>query len=155
MLVVGCYNCHISDWKIPFRSHFTSVIDFRSQYSHYCTVALISHTSKVLLKILQAKLPQYMDWEIQGVQVGFRKGRWTRGQIASICWIIEKERELQKKTSTSASLTMLKALTVQFSSVQSLSRIQLFVIPWRAAHQSSLSIWLCGSQSSCGKFFKR
>ena len=65
-----------------------------------------------------------------------------------------KRKIIPEKISTSASLTMLKPLTV-FSSVQSLSHIQLFVTPWRAARQSSLSIWLCGSQASSGKFFKR
>ena len=56
----------------------------------------ISHTSKVMLKILQARLQQYMNHELPDVQAGFRKGRGTRDQIANICWIIEKPRELQK-----------------------------------------------------------
>ena len=75
--------------------------------SNYCTIALISHTSKVILKMLQAKLQQYMNWELPYVQAGFRKGRGTRDQIASICWIIEKAKRIQKKKSTFASLTML------------------------------------------------
>ena len=58
--------------------------------SHYCTVALISHASKVMLKILQARLQQYMNLELPDVQRGFRKGRGTREQIANIWWIIEK-----------------------------------------------------------------
>ena len=78
--------------------------------SNCCTTAFISHTSKVMLKILQARL-QHMNCELPDVQAGFRKGRGTRDQIANICWIIEKAREFQK-TSTSASLTMLKPLTV-------------------------------------------
>ena len=57
---------------------------------------LISHTNKVMLKILQARLQQYMNRELPGVQAGFRKGRGTRHQIANICWIMEKARELQK-----------------------------------------------------------
>ena len=57
---------------------------------------LISHTSKVMLKILQARLQQYMDCELPDVQAGFRKGRGTRDQIANICWIMEKAREFQK-----------------------------------------------------------
>ena len=61
--------------------------------SNYRTVAFISHTSKVMLKILQARLQQYMNHELPDVQAGFRKGRGTRGQIANICWIIEKVRE--------------------------------------------------------------
>ena len=64
--------------------------------SNYCTIALISHASKVMLKILQARLQQYMNCEIPNVQVGFRKGRGTRDQIANIGWIIEKAREFQQ-----------------------------------------------------------
>ena len=64
--------------------------------SNYRTVALISHASKVMLKILQARLQQYMNHELPDVQAGFRKGRGTRDQIANICWIIEKTREFQK-----------------------------------------------------------
>ena len=66
------------------------------EYSNYHTIALISHSGKVMLKILQARLQQYVNRELPGVQAGFRKGRETRDQIASICWIIEKARELQK-----------------------------------------------------------
>ena len=80
--------------------------------SNDCTVALISHTSKVMLKILQARLQQYVNRELPDVQGGFRKGRGTRDQIANIRWIIEKAIEFQTKTSTSVSLTMLKPLTV-------------------------------------------
>ena len=64
--------------------------------SNYHTLALISHTSKVMLKILQARLQQYVNLELPDVQAVFRKGRGTRDQIASICWIIEKAREFQK-----------------------------------------------------------
>ena len=64
--------------------------------SNYHTIALISHTSKVMVKILQARLQQYVNWELPNVQAGFRKGRGTRDQIANICWIIEKAREFQK-----------------------------------------------------------
>ena len=60
------------------------------------TIALISHTSKVMLNILQARLQQYVNRENSDVQAGFRKGRRTRDQIANICWIIEKAREFQK-----------------------------------------------------------
>ena len=63
---------------------------------NYCTIALISHTSKVMLKILQARLQQYVNQELPDVQAGFRKGRGTRDQIANIRWIIEKTRESQK-----------------------------------------------------------
>jgi len=58
-----------------------------------CTIALISYASKVMLKILQARLQQYMNCELPVVQAGFRKGRGSRDQIANICWIIEKARE--------------------------------------------------------------
>ena len=64
---------------------------------NYRTIALISHARKVMLKILQARLQQYVNSELSDVQAGFRKGRRTRDQIANICWIIEKAREFQKK----------------------------------------------------------
>ena len=64
--------------------------------SNYCTTALTSHTSKIMLKILQARLQQSMNRELPDIQAGFRKGRGTRGQIANIRWIMEKARELQK-----------------------------------------------------------
>ena len=63
---------------------------------NYHTIALISHASKVMLKILQARLQHYVNQELPDIQAGFRKGRGTRGQIANIRWIIEKAREFQK-----------------------------------------------------------
>ena len=69
---------------------------YAKECSNYCTIALISHASKVMLKILQAKLQQYMNHELPEVQAGFRKGRGIRDQVANICWIIEKAREFQK-----------------------------------------------------------
>ena len=66
------------------------------EYSDYRTIALISHTSKVMLKILHARLQWDMNCELPDVQVGLRKGRGTRDQTANICWIIEKAREFQK-----------------------------------------------------------
>ena len=66
------------------------------KYSNYCTIALISHASKVTFKILQVRLQQYVNQELPDVQGGFRKGKGTRGQIANIHWIIEKAREFQK-----------------------------------------------------------
>ena len=80
-------------------------------YSNYCTIALISHASKVTPKILQARLQQYVNRELPDVQDGFREGRGTRDQIANIRWIIEKAREFQKNI-YSALLTMPKPLTV-------------------------------------------
>ena len=70
----------------------------------------ISHASKVMLKILQARLQQYVSYELPDVQAGFRNGRVSRNQIANILWIIEKAKEFQKKTSISALLTMPKPL---------------------------------------------
>ena len=75
--------------------------------SNYCTIAFISHASKVMLKILQARLQQYVNCELPDVQAGFRKGRGTRDQIANVFRIIEKAREFQK---TSTLLTMPKPL---------------------------------------------
>ena len=66
------------------------------EYSNYHTIALISHASKVMLKILQARLQQYVNWDLPDVQVGFSKGGGSRDQIANIHWIIEKAREFQK-----------------------------------------------------------
>ena len=65
------------------------------EYPDYQTIALTSHASKVMLKILQARLQKYLNWEVPDVQGGFRKGRGIRDQIANICWIIEKAREFQ------------------------------------------------------------
>ena len=83
------------DWKrIPIPKNGNA-----KECSNYCTVALISHASKVMLKILQARLQQYVNRELPDVQAGFRKGRGTRDQIANICWIMEKAREFQKDIS--------------------------------------------------------
>ena len=99
------------DWKrsvfipIPRKSN-------AKECSNYHTVALISHASKGMLKILQARLQRYVNHELPDVQAGFRKGRGTRGQIANILWIIKKKQESSRKTSISAFLTMPKSLTV-------------------------------------------
>ena len=84
------------DWK---RSVFILILKKGNgkECLNYHTVALIPHASKVMLKILQARLQQYMNCEFPYVQAGFRKGRKTRDQIANICWIIDKAREFQKK----------------------------------------------------------
>ena len=81
------------------------------EFSNYRTIALISHASKVMLKILQTRFQQYVNCELPVVQAGFRKGRGTRDQIANVCWIMEKARG-SRKTSISALLTMPKPLTV-------------------------------------------
>ena len=79
--------------------------------SNYCTIALISHASKVMLKIFQARLQQYVNSELPDAQAGVRKGRGTRDQIANIRWIMEKAREFQKNIYSSL-LTMPKPLSV-------------------------------------------
>ena len=83
------------DWK---RSVFISIPKKGNakEYSNYCTIALISHVSKVMLKILQARLQQYMNHELPDVQAGFRKGRGTRDQIANVFCVTEKVRDFQK-----------------------------------------------------------
>ena len=67
-----------------------------AKYSNYCTILLISHSSKIMLKILQARLQQYVNHALPDVQAGFRKGRGTRDQIANICWMIENARVPEK-----------------------------------------------------------
>ena len=114
----------LQDWK---RSVFIPIPKKGNakECSNYHTIALISHTSKVMLKVLQARFQQYMNQELLDVQAWFRKGRGTRDQIDNIHWIIEKARKFQKnKRSTSALLTMPKPLTVSIT-------------------------------TNCGKFFKR
>ena len=91
--------------------HSTPKKGIAKECSNYCTIALISHASKVMLKILQARLQEYINHEIPDVQADFRKGRGTRDQIANICWIIEKQ-ESSRKTSISTLLTMPKPVTV-------------------------------------------
>ena len=80
--------------------------------SNYCPIALISHASKVTLKILQARLQQYMNHEFPDVQAGFRKDRRTKGQIANIHWIIKKGKRVPEKTYISPLLATPKPLTV-------------------------------------------
>ena len=70
--------------------------DNAKECSNYHTIAVILHASKVMIKIFQARLQQYVNQKLSDVQAGFRKGRGTRDQIANICWIIEKAREFQK-----------------------------------------------------------
>ena len=76
--------------------HFNAKKGNAKECSNYCTITLISHASKMMLKILQARLQQYVNCELPDVQAGFRKGRGTRDQIANIHWIMEKTREFQK-----------------------------------------------------------
>ena len=107
-LVVYSYREDKQLRNIVYRDIYTITIWKRSVFipipkkhnakecSNYWTIALISHASKVMLKILQVKLQQYVNKELPDVQDGFRKGRGTRDQIAKICWIIEKPRAFQK-----------------------------------------------------------
>ena len=99
----------LQDWK---RSIFIPIPKKGNakECSNYRTIALISHASKVMLKVLQARLQQYVNCEFPDVQAGFRKGRGTRDQIANIHWVIKKATEFHKKKSTS--LTTLKPFTV-------------------------------------------
>ena len=98
------------DWK---RSVFIPITKKGNakECSNYCTIALMSHASKVILEILQARLQKYVNHELSDVQVGFRKGRGTRDQIANIHWIMEKAREFQKNIYF-CFLTMPKPLSV-------------------------------------------
>ena len=83
------------DWKRSISSQFQRR-EVLKECSNDWRIVLISHASKVMLKILQARLQQYMNGELPDVQAGFRKGRGTRDQIANICWITEKAMEFQK-----------------------------------------------------------
>ena len=89
---------------IPKKTHAKECLN-------YCTIALISHASRVMHKILQARLQQYVNCELPDVQAGIRKGRGNRDEIANIRWITENQ-ESSRKTSISAFLTMPKPLTV-------------------------------------------
>ena len=108
--------------KLPYNcTHFTIVI-------------------KIMFKTLQARLQQYMNWEILDVQAGFRKGRGTRDQIAHIHWIIKKNQENSRKTSTSTSLIMLKLLTVWITTncgkfLQKWKYQTILPISWKACMQ--------------------
>ena len=96
-----CCTQYASKYEKLNSDHRTGKVQFSFQgnakeCSNYCTIALISHTSKVMLKILQVRLQQYVNRELPDVQPGFRKGRRTRDQIAKIHWLIKKAREFQK-----------------------------------------------------------
>ena len=114
-----CYTQYASKFGKLSSGHGTGKDQFHSnpkegnakECSNYCTIALISHTSKVMLKILQARLQQYLNHELPDVQAGFRKGRGTRDQIANIRYIMKKAREFQKNIYFCL-LTMPKPLTV-------------------------------------------
>ena len=98
------------DWKRPVFIPIPKKGNAK-ECSNYCTIALISHASTVMLRILQARLQQYVNRELPDVQLGCGKGRGTRDQIVNVHWIIEKAKS-SRKTSISAVLTMPKPLTV-------------------------------------------
>ena len=90
---IGLQICKTQQWPQDWKRSVFIPIPKKGnakECSNYCTIALISHPSKVMLKILQARLQQYMNQELPDVQTGFRKGRGTRDQIVNIRWIIEK-----------------------------------------------------------------
>ena len=84
--------------KCPFSFQSQKKAMPKNASTNYCTIAVISHTSKAMLKILQARLQKYVNHEFPEVQAGFRKGRRTRDQTDNICWIIEKAKEFQENT---------------------------------------------------------
>ena len=104
--------CITQQWPQDWRSSVFIPVPKKGntkECPNYCIIALISHASKIMLKILQARLQQYVNQELPDVQAGFRRGRGTRYQIANICWITEKVSEFQKKKNL---LHWLKSLTV-------------------------------------------
>ena len=112
------------DWREPIPKKGNT-----KEFSNYGTVALISHASKIMLKILKARLRQYLNCKLPNVQAGFRKGRGTRDQIANIHWIIEKARQSQKNT--------------YFCCTDYAKH--LFLLYWLCQ-----SLWLCESQQTLG-----
>ena len=89
-------NLEVATGLEKVRFHSNPKKDNAKECSNYSTVVIISHTSKLMLKIFQARVQQHVNWEIPDVQAGFRKGRGMRDQTAKICWITEKAREFQK-----------------------------------------------------------
>ena len=126
------------DWK---RSVFITIPKKGNakECSNYCTIALISHASKVMPKILQARLQQYVNHEIPDVQAGFRKGRGTRDQIANIHWIIKKAREFQRNIYF-CFIDYAKAFDFVKVKVKSFSCVRLFATPWTVAYQAPPSM---------------
>ena len=127
------------DWKRPVFIPIPKKGNTK-ECSNYHTIALISHASKVMLKILQARLQQYMNHELPDVQAGFRKGRGTRDQIVNICWIIKKARE-SRKTSISALLTMPKPLTVWITiNCRKFWKRWEYQTPWPASWETCMQV---------------
>ena len=109
------------------------------EYSNYRTMALISHASKVMLKILQARLQRYMNCELPDVQTGFRKGRGSRDQITNTWWIIKKAREFQRNIYF-CFIDYAKAFDFVKVKVKSFSCVRLFATPWTVAYQAPPSM---------------
>ena len=127
------------DWKksvfipIPKKSN-------AKECPNYHTIALFSHASKVIHKILQARLQQYMNHEIPHVQAGFGKGRGTRDQIANILWIMEKAREFQKKKFICALLTMLKLLIIRITKTAKFRKRWEYQTTWPASWEICMQV---------------
>ena len=115
MMLWKCFTQYSSKFGKLSSGHRTGHFHFSPKEGQFffgnSKIALTSHASKVMLKLLQARLQQYMNWGLPDIQTEFRKSRGTRDQIANICWIIEKQ-ENSRKATTFASVAMLKPLTV-------------------------------------------
>ena len=124
------------DWK---RSVFIPIPkkDNAKEFSDYCTITLISHSSKVKLKILQTRLQQYVNCELPDVQIGFRKGRGTRDQIANILWIMEKQESSRK---TSAILCTPKPLTMNHNKLWNILKEMGIPDPWPASWEICIQV---------------
>ena len=130
MTHLKCYIQYASKFGKLSRGHRAGNIQFSFQSQrrtlpknvNYHTILFISYASKIMLKILQARLQQYVNWEFPDVQAGFRNGRGTRDQIASIRWIMDKTRKFQEKIN-SDSLTIVKSLCGSQETVENSSRV--------------------------------
>jgi len=128
--------------------------------SNYHTITLVSYASKIMLKIFQSRLQEYVNWGLPDVQAGFRKGRGTRDQIANICWVIENSRELKKKKIYFCFIDYEKPLNVWSRLVVSNSLRPVDCSPPSSSVHGILqarilewvAIWMCGSQKNCGIF---
>ena len=143
------------DWK---RSVFIPIPKKGSakECSNYCTIALISHSSKVMLKILQARLQQYVNRDLPDVQAGFRKGRGTRDQIANICWIIKKawEKHLREHSYVSETSEVSQNNHSFSTPAETLSPLSMNVntkFVWDSTFDSTLWLWQTACFTKLGK----
>ena len=125
---------------IIYCSHSNPKEGNAEECSNYHTTLFISYASKVMLKILQARLQQFVDQELPNVQAGFKKGRGTRGQIANIRWIIEKAREFQKTTYFCFT-----------DYAKAFDCVWLFAAPWTVVHQAFLYMEFSGKKTGVGR----